>query len=260
MPTYKISFIGAGNVAEALCHGFLSSGHRILSVASRGGASAARLAADTGAEWRRDLSVPDSCDILVLAVTDTSVPDVASALAVPEHTIIVHTAGSVPLAALGRTRRAGVLYPLQTFTKGFVPELSKVPFFVEATDESTLEILKRLGSQLGSGAWDCDSERRRYLHVAAVFTNNFSNFMMTTGETIASGAGFDPALMRPLIEETARKALRTGPLAAQTGPAIRHDNRTLKSHLELLSFSPEYQKLYRLISRMITRFYKKSGR
>ena len=260
MSAYNISFVGAGNVAEALCIRFLSAGHRVLSIASRGGTSAAALAAETGAEWRKDLSVADTCDILVLAVTDTSVSEVASAVTVPDHTIIVHTAGSVALSALGRTDRAGVLYPLQTFTKGFMPDLSKVPFFVEATDERTLEVLKSLGRQLGSGAWECDSERRRYLHVAAVFTNNFSNFMMTAGETIASGAGFDPELMRPLIEETARKALRAGPAAAQTGPAVRHDTRTIKSHLELLSFSPEYQKLYRLISRMITGFYKKSAR
>ncbi|MCI0523348.1 MAG: DUF2520 domain-containing protein [Bacteroidales bacterium] len=260
MSACNISFIGAGNVAEALSLRFITAGHRVLSVASRGGSSAAALAASTGAEWRRDMSVADDCDILILAVTDTSVSEVASAITVPDHTIIVHTAGSVPLSALQRTSRAGVLYPLQTFTKGFIPDISKVPFFVEATDETTLEVLKSLGNQLGSGAYECDSERRRYLHVAAVFTNNFSNFMMTAGETIASGAGFDSEIMRPLIEETARKALRAGPSAAQTGPAVRHDSGTIKSHLELLSFSPEYQKLYRLISGMITRFYKKSGR
>lgn len=84
--------------------------------------------------------------------------------------------------------------------------------------------------------------------------------MMTAGETIASEAGFDPSLLHPLIEETARKALRAGPARAQTGPAVRHDTKTIKSHLDLLSFSPEYQKLYRLISTMIADHYKNSNR
>ena len=53
--------------------GFKAAGHRIISVASRGGESARALAGATGADWRRDLSVPDNCDILILAVTDTSV-------------------------------------------------------------------------------------------------------------------------------------------------------------------------------------------
>jgi len=84
--------------------------------------------------------------------------------------------------------------------------------------------------------------------------------MMTTGEAIAKEAGFDPSLLRPLMEETVRKALRTGPENAQTGPAVRHDDTTIECHLELLSFSPEYRKLYRLISSMITQHYKDSDR
>lgn len=260
MATYNISFIGAGNVAESLSAGMRAAGHRILSVASRGGASARALAEATGAEWRSDLSVPVNCDILILAVTDTAVPEVASEAITPGNTLVVHTAGSVSLSALARERGAGVLYPLQTFTKGFPPELRKVPFFIEATDSRSLEMLRDLGNSIGAGALDCDSLRRRHLHVAAVFTNNFSNYMMTAGEAIAAEAGFDPEVLRPLVEETMRKALRSGPAAAQTGPAVRHDAGTIKSHLELLSFSPQYQKLYRMVSNMIAGHYKKMSR
>jgi len=80
--------------------------------------------------------------------------------------------------------------------------------------------------------------------------------MMTAGGTIAAQAGFDPDVLRPLIEETARKALRAGPPAAQTGPAVRHDAGTMKNHIELLSFSPEYSELYIRISGLITDYYK----
>lgn len=260
MATYNISFIGAGNVAESLVYGLSAAGHRIVSVASRGGGSARLLAETCGAEWRRDLTVPENCDILIISVTDTAVAGVAAGAMAGPGTAVVHTAGSVSLEALGRSTGAGVLYPLQTFTKGFPPDLRKVPFFIEATDASTLGILRELGEGIGSGAWECDSEARKQLHVAAVFTNNFSNFMMTTGEAVAARAGIDPALLRPLIEETARKALRTGPEAAQTGPAVRQDKGTVKSHIDLLSFSPQYQELYRLVSRMITGHYSKSKR
>ncbi|MHC1732442.1 MAG: Rossmann-like and DUF2520 domain-containing protein [Bacteroidales bacterium] len=260
MATYNISFIGAGNVAESLVFGLAAAGHRIVSVASRGGESARLLAATYGAEWRRDLTVPANCDILIICVTDTAVAGVAAGVRAGHGTAVVHTAGSVSLEALGRSTGAGVLYPLQTFTKGYPPDLRKVPFLIEATDPSTMVMLRELGEGIGSGAWECDSEARRQLHVAAVFTNNFSNFMMTTGEALAARAGIDPALLRPLMEETARKALRTGPEAAQTGPAVRQDKGTIKSHIDLLSFSPNYQELYRLVSRMITDHYSKSKR
>lgn len=257
MAGYNISFVGAGNVAESLATGLAASGHRIISVASRNGVNARVLAAVAGGEWRDDLTVPGNCDVVIISVTDSAVAQVAAGLAVPEGAIVAHTAGSVPLDVLGRKSGAGVLYPLQTFTKGFPPDLKKVPFFIEATDDRTLQMLRELGESIGAGAWECDSLARKKLHVAAVFTNNFSNFMMTTGESIASAAGIDPVLLRPLMEETVRKALRTGPEAAQTGPAVRHDAGTVESHLELLSFSPQYRKLYRLVSRMIAGHYRK---
>lgn len=257
MAGYNISFVGAGNVAESLATGLAANGHRIISVASRNGVNARALAAVAGGEWRDDLSVPGNCDVVIISVTDSAVAQVAAGLVVPEGAIIAHTAGSVPLDVLQRKSGAGVFYPLQTFTKGFPPDLRKVPFFIEATDDRTLQILKELGESIGAGAWECDSQARKKLHVAAVFVNNFSNYMMTTGESIASAAGINPVLLRPLMEETVRKAMRTGPEAAQTGPAVRHDTGTVESHLELLSFSPQYRKLYRLVSRMIAGHYRK---
>lgn len=258
--TYNISFIGAGNVASSLCAGLAAAGHRIISVASKSGDSARELAALAGAQLRKDLSVPDSCDILFLAVSDSAIAEVAARVDVPARTLLVHTAGSVSLAALGRHRNAGVFYPLQTFTKGFSPDLDKVPFFIEATDSRSLELLRELGDSVGAGSWECDSLQRSKLHVAAVFTNNFSNFMMTTGEVIAAEAGFDPSLLKPLAEETMRKVLRMGPVMAQTGPAKRDDEGTVKSHIELLSFSPQHQELYRMISSMISGYYKKGSK
>lgn len=257
MAPYKISFIGAGSVAEALCRGLTAGGHKILSVSSRGGVSAAELAKCSGALWVSDYSIPDDCDIVIVSVTDTAVTEVADKILLPDKTVIVHTAGSVEMSALGRKTRCGVLYPLQTFTKGFSPDLRKVPFFIEGAEKSTLKILQELVESMGAEARECDSDRRKYLHLAAVFTNNFANFMMTAGGIIAVQAGFDPEVLRPLIEETARKALCVGPLAAQTGPAVRHDAGTMKNHIELLSFSPEYSELYIRISGLITDYYKK---
>lgn len=251
MTKLNISFIGAGNVAEALCHGFSMAGQKIVSVCSAGGESARRLAASYNALWMRDYSVPDSCDLVVLAVYDRAVAEVASQLILPDNTILVHTAGSVPLSALGRPERAGVLYPLQTFSRGFTPDIACVPFFIEATDNPTLETLRRLAVLTGAGAWECDSDHRRYLHLAAVFINNFSTFMITAGEEIASRAGFDRSLLLPLLQETTRKIAAAGPAAAQTGPAVRHDTLTMNNHIDLLSFSPQYRDLYRMISDMI---------
>ena len=45
------------------------------------------------------------------------------------------------------------------------------------------------------------------LHLAAVFVNNFSNFMLTAGKEITIKAGLSFDLLIPLIKETYSKAL-----------------------------------------------------
>jgi predicted short-subunit dehydrogenase-like oxidoreductase (DUF2520 family) len=112
---------------------------------------------------------------------------------------------------------------------------------------------------LGGKAFFADSERRKLLHVSAVFVNNFTNFMLTEGIEIASGAGFSPEILEPLIRETISKALENGPSFSQTGPAIRKDFETIEKHMELLSFSPDLQKLYSEVTQSILEHYKTSS-
>ena len=55
------------------------------------------------------------------------------------------------------------------------------------------------------------------------------------------------------------KALENGPESSQTGPAVRMDKGTINKHIDLLSFSPDLQNLYREITKSIMRFYKKEN-
>jgi predicted short-subunit dehydrogenase-like oxidoreductase (DUF2520 family) len=95
------------------------------------------------------------------------------------------------------------------------------------------------------------------VHLAAVFINNFTNYMLTAGSEMASKAGLSLNMFEPLIRETIDKALDNGPEKSQTGPAIRNDLNTVEMHLELLSFSPELQKIYREMTNSIIKHYKK---
>ena len=120
-------------------------------------------------------------------------------------------------------------------------------------------MLKNLAESLGCIAVASDTDHRRLLHVAAVFVSNFTNYMLTSGEQISIRAGFPPAMLGPLINETVRKAIEQGPSKSQTGPAVRFDYNTIEKHLDLLSFSPELQTVYEEISRSIMNFYKQLG-
>jgi predicted short-subunit dehydrogenase-like oxidoreductase (DUF2520 family) len=252
---YNISFVGAGNVAEALALAFYRGKQNIISISSASGKSARILAEKTGAVAHDGYSFSDETDIIIISVNDSSIEEVANRIKCSGNTIVVHTAGSVPMSALGRSDNAGVFYPLQTFTKERTVNMKAVPFFIEATDEQTLNILKELALLIGSSAHECVSEKRKFLHLAAVFACNFPNFMMTIGSDIVSRAGFNPGVLNPLIKETAGKAVTMGPETAQTGPARRNDVITINDHLEMLSYSVEYHDLYEQISNMIMHYY-----
>ncbi len=251
----NISFIGAGNVAEALAVALYRKNQRIKTVTSLSGVSADALASKIGAVASNGYQFSDDTDIIIIAVNDESVGEVARALKCSDETIIVHTAGSVAMSVLGRSDNAGVLYPLQTFTRGREVNMKAVPFFIEATDEQTMEVLNQLALLVGSSAHQCVSERRRYLHLAAVFACNFPDFMLTIASELVRHAEFNPGVLHPLIKETVGKAVALGPENAQTGPARRGDMNTIRSQLELLSFNPEYHDLYEQVSNMIMNRY-----
>ncbi|RYY31728.1 MAG: DUF2520 domain-containing protein, partial [Sphingobacteriaceae bacterium] len=58
-------------------------------------------------------------------------------------------------------------------------------------------------------------------------------------------------IIRPLIDETAQKVQQHFPAEVQTGPAIRNDEKTMQSHLELLADNPVLQQVYELLSQGI---------
>ena len=97
-----------------------------------------------------------------------------------------------------------------------------------------------------------DSARRAKIHLAAVFACNFANHMYVLGEQIARSAGLDFGVLKPLVRETAEKALdAASPADVQTGPAVRHDLATQERHLRLLGDDMQLKEIYTTISQHI---------
>ncbi len=65
-------------------------------------------------------------------------------------------------------------------------------------------------------------------------------------------------LLRPLILETASQVLLKSPKALQTGPAVRKDEKVIGRHLDYLKETPEYQRLYELLTKSIQNSFKAS--
>jgi len=254
-----MSFIGAGRVAGILCRAFSHAGFTIDMIVSERESSGRSLADCCNAVWSDKPVFSDSNEVIIVAVPDNRLKTVLGEIKCSNKTVVAHTAGSSGLDVFPDSlERKGVFYPLQTFSHDRKISFSELPVFIEASDNISLAVLAEIAGSLGARRYYADTEHRRMLHLAAVFVCNFVNHMLTQGKNLAIKAGFSFEELNPLITETFMKALEAGPENSQTGPAIRNDNITIEKHLELLSFDPDLQRIYREISGSIFNYHNKS--
>ena len=247
----KIALIGAGNVATCLGPRLKEAGHEITAVYSRTVDSARALADRLGATYTTDLNAVPASDAAIVMLKDDALKELAPAIADSlKDSLLLHTAGSVSMDIwyTAGAMKYGVLYPMQTFSKTSVIDWSQVPLFIEGSSDQTLDSIRELALTVSPDVTVLSSEGRRKLHLAAVFTCNFSNHMYAIAQKLLADEGVPFRVMLPLVRETARKVETISPQDAQTGPAIRGDRKVIDEHLELLKAYPEYAELYRLIS------------
>jgi predicted short-subunit dehydrogenase-like oxidoreductase (DUF2520 family) len=260
MSQTNISFAGAGRVAEALCKELFHAGFTIDKIASESPVRGKILAAYCRAEWSSSLTFPDTTNILIVAVPDHRLKNVLSDLKCSTDSLVVHTAGSFGLDIFPENiLHKGIFYPLQTFSTNRKVSFADLPFLLEASDESSSSVLRKLAESVSEKVYFIDTEKRRMLHLAAVFVCNFTNHMFTIGKDVALMSGFSFDILEPLIKETIAKAIDAGPENSQTGPAVRHDQNTIEKHLELLSYSPELMRIYSEVTESIIEYYRTKG-
>ena len=247
----KVVVLGSGNVATHLSLAIQKTQSTVIQVYSRNFVNACRLAYElqTACAAECEDITPDA-DLYLFAVTDSALAEIIPRIPANKG-IWVHTAGSVPMDIFkGYTEHYGVLYPLQTFSGRRAIDLQHVPFFVEANLPDNEKLLIELAGRLSNNVQTLDSEKRKYLHLAAVFACNFSNHMYALAYKLLEKQHIPPDVLLPLIDETAAKIHSISPLKAQTGPAIRNDSEVMDRQMELLS-DPVVKELYQLISQHI---------
>jgi predicted short-subunit dehydrogenase-like oxidoreductase (DUF2520 family) len=199
--------------------------------------------------------VDTTADLYLLAIPDDAIAAVAHRLStvLPDTAFVVHTSGATPTAAVANSfTRAGVFYPLQSFNRSQPVDWTQVPLLYHATGPVDLAACAELAAALSSLVSPADDAQRATLHLAAVFANNFTNYLYTIAHRLTTDAEIDFALLLPLIRHTAQRLDGdTTPRHWQTGPAVRHDRATLQRHLAALASHPEYAKLYAELTRLI---------
>ncbi|MCU4336760.1 Rossmann-like and DUF2520 domain-containing protein [Acinetobacter dispersus] len=251
----RITLIGAGRVATHLAM-VLQLQHQIVQIFSRDLQRAETLADQVNSQAITEVEQLDpQTDLVIIAVSDQAISSVIQAITqyLPDN-LIVHTSGSTDLAILEQKHpRAGVLYPLQTFSFERAVNWSETPLFVEAVQAQDLTLLTDLANSLSQRVYQYSSTQRLTLHLAAVFACNFSNYCYDMAKQVVDAEQVDFSLLYPLILETANKATTNNPKDMQTGPAMRGDQNILNMHRQLLvdSNRTDLQDIYRLMSESI---------
>ena len=132
-------------------------------------------------------------------------------------------------------------------------DYANIPFFIEAENEKDKEILFEIASKISTKVMESTYEKRKYIHLTAVFACNFVNHLFSRAKEISDSQEIPFDYFLPLIDETVQKIHEIEPKSAQTGPAVRNDKRILELHEQLLK--DESLEIYKTMNHSIQKMY-----
>ena len=247
----KIAILGSGNVAYHLAKMFKEKNIPISQIFGRNEKDLQEISE----QFEIPFSTTELADaeLYFIAVNDDAVAAISKNIK-NQNSLVAHTSGSLPKEILEGNYRKASFYPLQTFSKSKMLQYSEIPFFVEAENEADSQILENLALKISEKVMKSDYEKRKYIHLTAVFACNFVNHLFARAKEISDSQQIPFHYFLPLIKETTSKIEKIEPKLAQTGPAIRNDEKILQLH-EALITEQEHLKIYQVMNESIKKMY-----
>lgn len=247
----KVVLLGSGNVASHLALALNAAKNvELMQRYSRDHKNDSFF--DSGIPFTNSLNELLEADVYIISINDDAIATFSKKLNQLKG-LVVHTSGSVLMAAIDNKLRKGVFYPVQSFSKEAEVDFRKVSLALETENSDDYKLLHELATSISDHVIQVNSNQREKLHLAAIFANNFSNYMFLTAKDICDQNDLSFETLKPIILETAQKIMNTDPVMAQTGPARRNDNKVIEKHLS--SLKGEEKEIYRVLSTAIKNRY-----
>jgi predicted short-subunit dehydrogenase-like oxidoreductase (DUF2520 family) len=241
--------VGMGRAGGSLARAALEAGHRLAGVLSRRPPALVPVL-----DW--DSALPP-CDLVLLAVSDGAIGEVAARLAPywSGTTPAVHLSGFVsvdalePVTAVGAS--VGSFHPLQTLPD---PERGAAALAgswaaVTAEDPELAALLEAFAASLGMQPFPLDDDAKPVYHAAAAAAANYVVEALAVAADLATAAGVDAAVMEPLTRRVVENVFEVGAEAALTGPIARGDLATVAGQQRAAdAASPELGAQFRLLA------------
>ena len=233
-----ITAIGLGLMGAALARAIQRAGHDIVAVAARDPQQAEDAAARFDATALAIGDPMPPVDLVLIAVRDDAIGEVAAALApvIGDAGGVVHLSGATPVAVLRPLATMGIqtgsFHPLQTLPTADVGAERLDGAWIAVTAPPPLaDTLRGLATSFGGRPFDLDDEQKATYHAAAAAAANFplAALMVSHDLFVAAGVPFEAA--RPLVETMVANAFEQGPSQSLTGPVARGDVDTVVAQL-----------------------------
>lgn len=253
-----INLIGSGNVATILAALLTEKGHILNSIYARNYEKAKALAKNSNVFCAATIADIPKADITIISVTDGAIHEIVNSLSADAQHCVVHTAGSVSKDVFkDKFENYGVLYPLQSIRKD-METIPEIPFLIDGNNEYSFTTVQALAKSLSANTATATDDERKKMHVGAVISCNFVNYMFILAEEFCKKENLEFKVLMPLIKETITRLDTFSPADVQTGPAVRNDRNTIEAHKLMLNDFPETKKIYETLTKsIIERFSKR---
>jgi predicted short-subunit dehydrogenase-like oxidoreductase (DUF2520 family) len=174
----------------------------------------------------------DGVDLLMLAVPDAAIAEVARQVTPVASTVVAHLAGSLGLDVLEPHERRASVHPLVALPSPDVgaARLTDGVWFAVAGDPIAGAVVDALDGH----PFTVDDAHRAAYHAAAAIASNHVVALLAQVERIAARAGVPFDAYLDLVRATIDNVAELGAVDALTGPAARGDDATIARHLAAL--------------------------
>ena len=170
-------------------------------------------------------------DLLVIAVPDDAVANVAASVTPSQSTVVAHMAGSLGLDVLDPHPRRAAVHPLASLPS---PELGaerlRGAWFAIAGDH----LIESVVASLDGRSFTVTDRQRAAYHAAAAIASNHLVALLGQVERIAASVDVPFEAYLDLVRATVENVAVLGAAEALTGPAARGDEATIARHIDAL--------------------------
>ena len=236
-----VGIVGAGAVGTALGVALSRAGWPVGAVASRDPARRERFRELVPGirAFAEPNALVDDVELVVLAVPDDVVEDVARGLRLYAGQAMIHTSGLLGAEALqpamAAGTQAGAFHPLVAFADldRALAALEGATIAIEGDDDLAAH-LAEMAEAIGGVPVRLAPGSKAAYHAAAVLAAGGVVALLDTIREVAAAVGLDEAgalsIYLPLLEQTVANARTLGIDRALTGPATRGDAGTIAAH------------------------------